>query len=81
MVTVKDLQSRPNAPLVHYEQVASNGRSYSFWVDNSIFTANCPCNKCGASEPLCVVLTFMDDNMTCFECDNHWQDRTIEGWC
>ena len=39
------------------------------------------CNGCGAKYNMATILTLKEYRDECFECDAHWLDRELEGWC
>ena len=89
MVKIRDLQDRPDQPLVRREQVASNGWSFTILVDYSLLDVMVRCPGCGTEEPLGVILGLWDSGpphdpiLTCWEdgCDHDLLDRVLEEWC
>ena len=89
-VTIRDLQSRPNQPLIRHYKVAPHGWSSDILVNHDVLSLNCVCAECGDTWPLYAIIPFIDRNYaphaehypkTCFECDTDFDNKIVEGWC
>ena len=89
--TVKDLQSRPNAPLQYSEQVAPNGWSVKYLVQQEVLYGDTYCLGCGnvlsLVEALIMGIRGAADRpedprpIACEDCGGDILNRTIDRWC